>query len=69
MPYQIQLKRKDGKIRMVVGVTLDQPPFVGQAIEFPVDDQIVKARVSDVRITPIGAEIGQQLGVVEVEEI
>ena len=69
MPSEIILKRKDGKITKIAGVTFDQPPSDGDVILVPVDDQDVKARVISVTTVPLGPEDGQQLEVVKATEI
>ena len=70
MPFQVQLKRKDGKIEANFwGSSTDKTPAVGEEIECPVDNRVVRARVSSVQPTSVGATIGQQLDLVHADEI
>ncbi len=72
MPYQIQLKRKDGTIfRADFKISSHQTPLVGDIIECPVGDQVVRARVSAVRKTSVGANsrIRQPVDMVVAEEV
>jgi hypothetical protein len=43
--------------------------MVGEIIECDVDGEVAKARVSAVRPTSVGADIGQPLDFVDVDEI
>ena len=69
MPFQIQLTRKDGTIRTDLKIVSRQTPLVGEVIECSVGDQVVKARVSGVFKTSVGANIGQPLDMVDAEEV
>ncbi len=69
MPFQIQLTRKDGTITPDFKIASHQPPLVGEVIECLDGDQVVKARVSGVFKTSVGANIGQPLDMVDAEEV
>ena len=69
MPYQVHLRCKDGTIRADLGVVLEQLPSVGDEIEISADDQVVTAKVTAIKETPIGAEIGQPVKIIEATQI
>lgn len=68
MPWQVQLKMKDGAIR----AELPGPgpiPEVGSQIQVDVDGKRLTARVTAVVPTPAGLSIGQQVFIIEAEEV
>ena len=69
MSYQVILKRKDGTFRTNLGVALDQVPSVGGEISYLDNDQIITAKVTAIRETSVGADIGQPLNIVDADEI
>jgi hypothetical protein len=71
MPYQIQLKRKNGKIDPLAKPVRapDSPPAVGDVIQCTSNSEIVSAKITAIEPTNVGAQIGQQLIVIHADEI
>ena len=71
MPWQLQLKRKDGTIRAHLDSARgsDKAPIIGDMIDCPIDDEMIRAKVTAIQATNVGAEIGQPLDIVHAEEI
>ena len=69
MPYQVQLKRKNGRFTTDLGVIRRQTPKIGEEIECPVGDEVVRAKISSVRRTSVFADIGQPLDLVKADEL
>jgi hypothetical protein len=66
MPYQIQLKRKNVKaVEAIMGVVLEDPR-IGQVIELP---RTIKAKITAIKPTNIGAEIRRSVVIIEADEI
>ncbi len=68
MPWQLQLKMKDGAIRAQLPGQ-GPVPEVGNNVKLHVEGGPLIARVTAVHPTPVGQNIGQQLFIVEAEEI
>ena len=69
MPYDVHLKSKDGTIRTDFTGSGDQLPSIGDEILCSAGDRVVKAKVTDIHETRVGAEVGQPLTFVDAEEI
>lgn len=70
MAWQVTLKRKDGTIRSSPSMGgQGDPPQVGDVIDYPIDGELIKAKVTGVKPTSVGAAIGQPMYVVDAEEI
>jgi hypothetical protein len=62
MPWQAQLKLKDGRLRTDFKGGTGPTPKVGQTIDYSVDGKTLKARVVEVTVTPT-------FDIVSVEEV
>lgn len=66
MPYTIQLRRKNVKaVEAIMGVALENPQ-VGQVIEL---SMTIRAKITAIKPTNVGAEISQPVIVIEADEI
>lgn len=57
MPFQIQLKRKNGRIVAAMMIGEKPVPKKGDAIECMYGDEVIVAKVTDVRQTSISTNI------------
>jgi hypothetical protein len=70
MPWQLQIKRKDGKtIQADLGFArgLAQRPNVGDVLDYLPES--IRVKVKEIQQTQVGADIGQPLEIVHAEEI
>lgn len=72
MPWQLDIKRKDGRtVRADFGFARGWPQRrnIGDVLDCPASGEMIRAKVTAIHPTQVGADIGQPLEIVHAEEI